>query len=95
MCYRCGEKFDSTRIRTSHHSIPKNLNPKYNIQIPVCEDCHDEINSSNIASLTNYAYKLLKQARSLESHVRILTNVLENSILIGIKNKTIKEKEPK
>ena len=70
---------------TRHHSIPKALKPLWNIEIPVCEDCHKEINQNyqnknnghddlknEIRRLEFWADKLLRQRGELENKVIFL-----------------------
>lgn len=42
ICFRCGNIFE--KEITSHHALPKSLNPKYNVFVPLCEKCHVELN---------------------------------------------------
>ena len=43
ICWLCGKTdVDITR----HHAIPKKYNPRINIQIPLCWDCHDLLNKN-------------------------------------------------
>ena len=45
-CYRCGKIFGQEGIeKTKHHSIPRALNPRLNITIPLCRNCHNELNN--------------------------------------------------
>lgn len=43
VCFRCGEIFD--KQISSHHTLPNVLKPKYNVHIPMCEDCHLDLNA--------------------------------------------------
>ena len=42
VCFCCGLFFKEQL--TSHHSVPKAINPKYNVFVPLCEPCHVELN---------------------------------------------------
>ena len=42
VCFKCGKFFEEQL--TSHHSIPRAINPKYNVFVPLCEECHVELN---------------------------------------------------
>ncbi len=54
-CYRCGSIFTvKGKRRTAHHSIPKFLKPQRNVEVPVCEDCHREINQYTVQSLPKF-----------------------------------------
>jgi len=39
-CWRCGKKIKTQ----NHHAIPKALKPMWNKTVPVCKDCHVDIN---------------------------------------------------
>ena len=46
-CWMCNKLFNEEikeDRRTYHHAIPKRFHPRYNIKIPVCYFCHQEIN---------------------------------------------------
>jgi len=48
-CWRCGKPFNQTNpddIKTGHHAIPEEMNPKRNVEIPVCKKCHGEIHTA-------------------------------------------------
>ena len=42
ICFRCGEIFE--KEITSHHSLPNMLKSKYNVFVPLCDECHTELN---------------------------------------------------
>ena len=77
-CWRCGNEFDGKKyIKTGHHGIPRTLKPKQNISIPMCEECHKEINKQDINTLEAYAHKIYKTAQNIPRSVRELVNKLE------------------
>jgi len=40
-CFLCGEDFKGkVKELTKHHAIPKELESKYNVHIPLCGPCH-------------------------------------------------------
>lgn len=48
-CWVCGRTFADPKLsikyrQSFHHAIPKCLNPKLNIKIPVHQECHYKIN---------------------------------------------------
>ncbi len=48
-CIFCGEEFykeikEGPQKKTKHHLIPRHLNPKVNIVIPLHQKCHDKVN---------------------------------------------------
>ncbi len=48
ICFLCGKIFKGNeklhKGKTQHHSIPDCLNPKYNVLVPICKECHIKIN---------------------------------------------------
>lgn len=59
-CPRCDVEFTAGVSKTKHHAIPKFMNPKSNIIIPLCEPCHKELNAS-------YIHELKKSERPVKS----------------------------
>ncbi len=86
-CWICGKK----KQLTMHHTLPKHLNPKKNIIVPICLECHKKINLIDISSLISYTFKLEKTTKELLKQVKFLTNTTCNIKLIKWKNKTEKE----
>jgi hypothetical protein len=79
-CWRCGNKFNKTnRRKTNHHSIPKTFKPKRNVLIPICEECHKELNAQDISALISYACKLNYNATDLIRHIKIMNNLLTDN----------------
>jgi len=88
VCWKCGEAFneqDEKLIRTIHHALPKQLNPKKNITVPIHKKCHDEITSQDMSSLTAHAYKLMRQTEQLNGAVEGLNNMLGKMAILKIK----------
>ncbi len=83
-CWRCGKAFEKKVVKTSHHAIPKNLKPKKNICVPICDDCHEEINKQDINSLRGLTYKLLKTSQGIPEAVKILMEKLNNLSKKGV-----------
>lgn len=73
ICYICGKKFQGKAEleKTMHHSIPKCIKPKFNIQIPVHRKCHDEMNR-------NFIHK--QQIIKLQNRMTSLNACLDNII---------------
>lgn len=93
-CWMCGKKFDNGGIvRTTHHCLPKNLNPVNNILVPICQNCHDRLNSQDVASLTSYGYKLKRDADDLKKGIGILNKNLDNYYQNKNNNKKIKKRK--
>jgi len=43
-CYLCDLVFDDKNKKTAHHCIPQFLKPKRNVVVPLCIECHKEVN---------------------------------------------------
>ena len=52
-CYSCSNPFGKTgkHRKTQHHAIPQFLKPKRNVLVPVCYDCHKNINKYLVQSI--------------------------------------------
>ncbi len=48
VCFYCGNEFvgKNNKKLTKHHGIDKRLKSKYNVFVPICEDCHQKINKN-------------------------------------------------
>jgi len=49
-CWRCARDFNKDVLlerKTYHHSIPRAFKPKFNVKIPVCQECHYDMNPIN------------------------------------------------
>lgn len=90
ICWRCGKNTSLTQ----HHSIPKTLKPIYNIEIPVCRECHMDINLNYFNGGSNLIKSLKYELRVTENwnnRLTIKNGKLENKVLF-LKYK-IKERE--
>jgi hypothetical protein len=68
VCWCCGHKFDNEdKVKTSHHTLPKHLNSVKNVQIPICQMCHDKLTSTDTSALISFSFLLQKNARELIS----------------------------
>lgn len=92
-CWRCGKKAPDVKL-TIHHGIPQTLLPKKNVEIPICDECHDEINKQDINSVLQFVYKLGKNTEELGrlnqellSQVRKASSIIENLAVIKIKTR--------
>ena len=56
-CWICG---DDVQEVTSHHVLPRHLNPVNNIVIPICVNCHKRINIEDINGMYTYLFKIKK-----------------------------------
>ena len=44
-CPRCERSFNTkAKKKTFHHALPKFLNPKTEIEVSLCKECHDDLN---------------------------------------------------
>jgi len=71
-CWVCGE---IKSYVTSHHTLPKHLKPYRNFVCPVCKDCHDKINKSDMTGLVAFACKIQKSFEGIQDMVK---NMVEN-----------------
>jgi len=49
-CWICDKKFNKEiyeNRRTYHHAFPQRYKPKTNVKIPICQNCHNEINKED------------------------------------------------
>ncbi len=65
-CWRCNSKDNITK----HHAIPQCLNPKMNVIIPVCEDCHNKINEIDLQSISKFLYKITRHLDNIVFFIR-------------------------
>ena len=58
-CWMCNRVFDTEEHKkTGHHAIPKRLKPYFNVQLPICKKCHNEINKED--EIYKKAYNMLR-----------------------------------
>ena len=75
-CFCCGGAFDNAeKKKTQHHAIPKNLKPKRNVLLPICDKCHKEINQSYMPK-TQFD-KLLKRLDSFQKQADGLVTTIK------------------
>lgn len=43
-CPRCGKIFKDEVVKTRHHAVPQFMKPEYEVLIPLCKPCHEELN---------------------------------------------------
>jgi hypothetical protein len=53
-----------------HHALPKHLKPRHNICIPLCRDCHEELNISHTSYILAFAVKLEIMVKKMSDMVR-------------------------
>lgn len=84
-CFRCGESFGPDRKRTGHHALPLFMKPCFNVEVPICEECHKEMNSHYVHALPklrnvklNIIYNRIEGLdKSLESYQKRLNKFKE------------------
>jgi len=77
VCWACGK----TNVQlTTHHGIPQHLKPKQNITIPICQNCHKQINSHDISGMFSFAYKIERLGEETKRAARILTSTVKGYI---------------
>ena len=85
---------------TNHHGIPQNLEPKMNVEIPLCRLCHDKLHGQDMNGLVSLAWKISKILDGGVKRIGALKSLLhhkkkkENEINIGDYIK-IKNERPK
>ena len=78
ICWRCSKKFENNN-KTSHHGIPVALNPKRNVIIPICKNCHAELNTIDYSILQSYMFKIKYDTQELNKNINRLSAILENT----------------
>lgn len=68
-CWVCGDAFGPNKgvgiQRTLHHVLPKHLKPKKNVLLPICEKCHEAVNTQDIRGIIKFAYKIEQMTKEL------------------------------
>ena len=67
ICSICGE---TTNNITQHHTLPKHLKPKFNVVVPVCKKCHDNINKLDKKSVVAFGYKIMKDMKEVKRKLK-------------------------
>lgn len=78
VCWVCGhgpspaKKKGNTpaRTMTMHHTLPKHLNPKRNVVVPVCNWCHEEINAADFRGVLNFTFKIQRACEETIDQVK-------------------------
>lgn len=86
-CWVCEARFSKDVVQTAHHTLPKHLQPKNNVIIPVCEDCHGKINKRDDRGLFLLAVKIDKTMKSVKQMTGSLTNRVHNLVSQNRSNK--------
>lgn len=67
-CYMCGKR----KAESTHHMIPKTLEPKNNVLVFICHKCHNRINQLDMGAVANHSFRILKELQTLTGMVRDL-----------------------
>ncbi len=93
VCWRCGKEFDQNDpelCRTTHHVLPRHLQPFKNIVVPIHKKCHDEITASDKSTLTAFAYKIIRDTKKLQGQVDALNSLISTRDMIKFKTQVKK-----
>jgi len=74
-CWVCGGDGRFVTI-TKHHVIPKHLDPKKNVLVPVCQACHDKINEADYKGIRDFSYKIMKLS---QEHLKVTQKLVETT----------------
>ena len=80
-CWCCGKKPPQVKL-TIHHGIPQTMNPIKNVEIPICEGCHDLINTQDVNQTMQFVFKLDKTAEELNKSMVLLVNQTQKAVSI-------------
>ena len=73
-CPCCGNTFNSkARKKTWHHAVPKFLNPETEIEVSICKECHERLNSNYVTQQNTNKTKLVGKFKP-ESFEAFLNN---------------------
>lgn len=75
-CWMC----NGVKNLTTHHALPQHLKPKNNVLIPLCDKCHNKINSCDVRGMYSYAYKMEQLLKQVGSGVRDIMKRVETNI---------------
>jgi len=71
-CWMCG----TTENITNHHTLYQQLNPKKNVEIPLCASCHSKQHSQDISSLSGLAVKIRKTLQDGINKIPVLNKMV-------------------
>ena len=78
-CWCCGSPLSRTGVKvyTQHHAIPRRFRPIRNMIIPVCEFCHNKINSVDINGITELLKANMTRMKSVMQKYEIVVKRLK------------------
>jgi len=71
-CWMCGTNQNITR----HHTLYRQLEPKKNVIIPLCDVCHKKQHSQDISSLSGLTFKIFKTLQEGVNRIQTVKNML-------------------
>ena len=72
VCWSCGEK----TANTTHHGLPQHLSPVKNVLIPICKDCHAEINAGDVRGMYSFINKIVRTSKEANRGIYELKKLL-------------------
>ena len=80
-CWICGKTSNIKGDITIHHCLPRHLNPKKNVLVPICKECHDKLNADDVQGLQAFAFKIHKTLKDMKSmSAKFYSNVMRKLI---------------
>jgi len=78
-CWKCGLPFKNTKElrKTTHHALPKHLNPAKNILLPLHEKCHTEVTMDDTGTLVAFGYNIGRHVKMLVDKIESLQSLLK------------------
>lgn len=75
LCWMCGIK----QMQGIHHGIPQQLQPRNNVTIPLCNECHSKINKIDNAAVASYLYRILKTLEEKKKAIYGIKRIIEEN----------------
>jgi len=85
-CWICEKTSNIKGEITMHHCLPRHLNPKKNVVVPICQACHDKLNAHDMNGLFAFGYKI---TRTLND-VRRMTGKFYKNVMYKVTKKNKK-----
>lgn len=96
-CLSCG-KLENI---TNHHCVPQRMNPKYNVEIPLCKECHKLLHSDDTNHIKMFMDKISWNILNIGDKFEEIREYVNNRLKLGLPkqninpNITIKNKKRK
>jgi len=83
-CLMCEGDFNKLGGKTTHHVIPKHMEPKNNVLISLCIKCHNKLHQSPAMNGKQISYdkfikKVIAENRANENKLRKIFGLSEDS----------------